>query len=77
MHEHQLLRRRPGVRRDKRRHDGRVAVDKSNARSGVINLTGVRIPSYRGYSSVSKRALTPAASKVKRNTLSRNYASAR
>lgn len=32
MREHQLLLRRPGVRRDKRRHDGRVAVDRSNTR---------------------------------------------
>ncbi|ABC35994.1 transposase [Burkholderia thailandensis E264] len=32
MREHQLLQRRPGVRRDKRRHDGRVAVDRSNTR---------------------------------------------
>lgn len=32
MREYQLLLRRPGVRRDKRRHDGRVAVDRSNAR---------------------------------------------
>ncbi|WP_155121948.1 IS3 family transposase [Burkholderia ubonensis] len=32
MREHQLLLRRPGVRRDKRRHDGRVAVDRSNVR---------------------------------------------
>jgi putative transposase len=32
MCEHQLLLRRPGVRRDRRRHDGRVAVDRSNAR---------------------------------------------
>ncbi|SIT51980.1 Insertion element IS2A uncharacterized 48.2 kDa protein (fragment) [Paraburkholderia piptadeniae] len=30
MREHQLLLRRPGVRRDKRRHDSRVAVDRSN-----------------------------------------------
>ncbi|MCW3649189.1 IS3 family transposase, partial [Burkholderia cenocepacia] len=29
MREQQLLLRRPGVRRDKRRHDGRVAVDRS------------------------------------------------
>ncbi|WP_025250062.1 IS3 family transposase [Pandoraea pnomenusa] len=32
MREHHLLLRRPGVRRDKRRHDGRVAVDRSNTR---------------------------------------------
>lgn len=32
MREHRLLLRRPGMRRDKRRHDGRVAVDRSNAR---------------------------------------------
>ncbi|AVR14384.1 IS3 family transposase [Burkholderia vietnamiensis] len=32
MREHQLLLRRPGVRQDKRRHDGRVAVDRSNTR---------------------------------------------
>ncbi|WP_198173324.1 IS3 family transposase [Cupriavidus sp. USMAA2-4] len=32
MREHHLLLRRPGVRRDKRRHDGRVAVDQSNTR---------------------------------------------
>ncbi|REE89219.1 transposase InsO family protein [Cupriavidus plantarum] len=32
LREHQLLLRRPGVRRDKRRHDGRVAVDRSNTR---------------------------------------------
>ncbi|VBY70119.1 integrase catalytic subunit [Burkholderia pseudomallei] len=32
MREHPLLLRRPGVRRDKRRHDGRVAVDRSNTR---------------------------------------------
>jgi putative transposase len=30
MCEHQLLLRRPGVRRDKLRHDGRVAVDRSD-----------------------------------------------
>jgi len=30
--EHQLLLRRPGVRRDNRRHDGRVAVDRSGTR---------------------------------------------
>ncbi|GAB5097610.1 hypothetical protein YK56LOC_33260 [Caballeronia sp. HLA56] len=32
MREHQLLLRRPGVRNDNWRHDGRVAVDRSNAR---------------------------------------------
>ena len=32
MREHQLLLRRPGVRQDKRRHDGRIAVDRSNTR---------------------------------------------
>lgn len=32
MREHQLLLRRPGRRRDTRRHDGRVAVDQSNTR---------------------------------------------
>lgn len=32
MREHALLLRRPGVRRDNRRHDGRVAVKQSNAR---------------------------------------------
>lgn len=32
MREHQLLLRRPGVRRDKRRHEGRVAVDHSDTR---------------------------------------------
>ena len=32
MREHHLLLRRPGVRRDTRRHDGRVAVDRSNSR---------------------------------------------
>ena len=32
MREHELLLRRPGVRRDNRRHDGRVAVKQSNAR---------------------------------------------
>ncbi|MBB5510740.1 transposase InsO family protein [Paraburkholderia sp. JPY681] len=32
MREHQLLLRRPGVRRDTRRHDGRVAVDRSDTR---------------------------------------------
>ncbi|ABF08872.1 Transposase InsD for insertion element IS2 [Cupriavidus sp. U2] len=32
MHDHQLLLRRPGRRLDTRRHDGRVAVDRSNTR---------------------------------------------
>ena len=32
MREHQLLLRGPGVRRDTRRHDGRVAVDRSDTR---------------------------------------------
>ena len=32
MRDHQLLLRRPGARRDRRRHDGRVAVDRSNQR---------------------------------------------
>ncbi|MGA3891807.1 IS3 family transposase [Ralstonia nicotianae] len=32
MRDHQLLLRRPGARRDRRRHDGRVAVDRSNRR---------------------------------------------
>ena len=32
MREHHLLLRRPGVRRDTRRHDGRVAVERSNSR---------------------------------------------
>lgn len=32
MREHQLLLRRPGVRRDNRRHDGRVAVERSDTR---------------------------------------------
>lgn len=32
MREHQLLLLRPGVRRDKRRHDGRAAVDRCDAR---------------------------------------------
>jgi putative transposase len=32
MRVHQLLPRRPGVRRDARRHDGSVAVDRSDTR---------------------------------------------
>lgn len=32
MRDHQLLLRRPGRRSDTRRHDGRIAVDRSNAR---------------------------------------------
>ncbi len=39
MLEHQLLRRRPGVRRDNRRHDGRVAVDRSDTRGAPMALS--------------------------------------